>query len=57
MGTARYASGVRGSIASVVLTAQQEGLKAEVDPASTAVNCWLPAPHRSQTPSRRGTAA
>jgi len=40
-----------------MLTALQEGLKAEIHPASAAVNCWLPALHRSQTPSRRRTAA
>lgn len=57
MGTARYAVGVRGLITSVVLTALQEGFKAGVDPPNTAVHCWLPATHRSQTPSRRLTAA
>jgi hypothetical protein len=57
MGTARYAFRVRGSTSAAVLTALQEGLKAEVDPASTAVHCWLPATHRSQTICSSPTAA
>lgn len=57
MGTARYAFRVVGSTSSAVLTAFQEGLKAKVDPASTAVHRWLPATHRSQTPRTRLTAA
>ena len=41
MGTARYAFRVRGSTSDAVMTALQEGLEAEVDPASTAVRGWL----------------
>lgn len=43
MGTARYAFRVRGPTSDAVLSAlQEEGLKAEVDPARTAVSGWLP---------------
>jgi hypothetical protein len=42
MGTARYAFRVRGSTSDAVLTAVEEGLKAEVDPTTTAVHGWLP---------------
>jgi hypothetical protein len=42
MGTARYAFRVRGPASDAVLTAQQEGLETEVDPASTVVSGWLP---------------
>jgi hypothetical protein len=42
MGTARYAFRVRGPTSDAVMTALQEGLEAEVDPASTAVQGWLP---------------
>jgi hypothetical protein len=42
MGTARYAFRVRGRESDAVLTALQEGLVAEIDPASTAVYGWLP---------------
>jgi hypothetical protein len=42
MGTARYAFRVRGTTSDAVMTALQEGLEAEVDPASTAVQGWLP---------------
>jgi hypothetical protein len=42
MGTARCAFRVRGSASDAVMTALQEGLKAEVGPASTAVHGWLP---------------
>jgi hypothetical protein len=42
MGTARYAFRVRGPTSDAVMTALQEGLKAEVDPTSTAVHGWLP---------------
>ena len=35
MGTARYAFRVRGSTSDAVLTAVQEGLRAEVDPTTT----------------------
>jgi hypothetical protein len=41
MGTARYAFRVRGPISDAVAAALQEGLEAEVSPASTAVRCWL----------------
>jgi hypothetical protein len=57
MGTARYAFRVTGSASDVVLAALQEGLQAEVDSVSTAVQSWLPGTHRSQTPSRCPTAA
>jgi hypothetical protein len=42
MGTARYAFRVRGQTNDAVMTALQEGLEAEVDPASTAMHGWLP---------------
>jgi hypothetical protein len=42
MGTARYAFRVRGPTSDAVLAALQEGLEAEVAPASTAVQGWLP---------------
>jgi hypothetical protein len=43
MGMARYAFRVRGPTSDAVLSAlQEEGLKAEVDPASTALSGWLP---------------
>jgi hypothetical protein len=42
MGTARYAFRVRGPTGDAVLTALQEGLEAEVAPASTAMRGWLP---------------
>ena len=57
MGMARYAFRVRGPASDAMMTALQEGLKVEVDPASTAVHCWPPATRRSHTPSRRRTAA
>ena len=42
MGTARYVFRVRGPASDAVQTALQEGLKAEVAPASTAMHGWLP---------------
>jgi hypothetical protein len=42
MGMARYAFRVRGSTSDAVMTALQEGLEAEIDPTSTAVQGWLP---------------
>jgi hypothetical protein len=42
MGTARYAFRVRGPASDAVRTALQEGLEAEVGPASTAMRGWLP---------------
>jgi hypothetical protein len=42
MGTARYAFRVRGRESDAVLTALQEGLVVEIDPASTAMRGWLP---------------
>jgi hypothetical protein len=42
MGTARYAFRVRGSISDAVQAARQEGLKAEIAPASTVMNGSLP---------------
>ena len=42
MGTAWYAFRVRGPAGDVVRTAQEEGLEAKVDPASTAVQGWFP---------------
>jgi hypothetical protein len=42
MGTVRYAFRVRGPTGDAVLTARQEGLEAEVAPASTAMRGWLP---------------
>lgn len=41
MGTARYAFRVRGPAGDAVQTALQEGLEAEVAPASTAIHGWL----------------
>jgi hypothetical protein len=57
MGMARYAFRAIGPASDAVMTALPEGSQAEVDPAGTAVRCWLPATHRSLTPSRRPTAA
>ena len=42
MGTARYAFRVRGSTSDAALTALQEGLEAQVDPATTALQGWFP---------------
>jgi hypothetical protein len=42
METARYAFRVRGPTGDAVMTALQEGLEAEVNPACTAVHGWLP---------------
>ena len=42
METARYAFRVRGPTSTAVRTALQEGLEAEVDPGSTAVQGWFP---------------
>ena len=42
MGTARYAFRVRGPASDAVMTALQEGLEAEVDPTTTAVQGWFP---------------
>jgi hypothetical protein len=42
MGTARYAFRVRGSTSDAVLTALEEGLEAQVDPTTTALQGWLP---------------
>jgi hypothetical protein len=57
MQTARYAFRVSGPASDAVMTALPEGSQAEVDPAGTAVRCWLPATHRGLTPTRRLTAA
>jgi hypothetical protein len=57
METARYAFRVSGPASDAVMTALPAGSQAEVDPAGTAVRCWLPATHRGLTPSRRLTAA
>jgi hypothetical protein len=57
MGTARYAFRDRGPTSDAVMTALPEGSQTEVNPAGTAVRCWLPATHRSRTLSRRLTAA
>ena len=51
METARYAFRVSGPASDAVMTALPEGSQAEVDPAGTAVRCWLPATHRSLTPA------
>ena len=42
MGTARYAFRVRGPTGDAVMVALQEGLKAEIDPTSTALQGWFP---------------
>jgi hypothetical protein len=42
MGTARYAFRVRGSTSDAVLTALEEGLEAQVDPTTTALQGWFP---------------
>ena len=42
MGTARYAFRVRGPAGDAVRTAQEQGLEARIDPASTAVQGWFP---------------
>jgi hypothetical protein len=42
MGTARYAFRVRGPASDAVRTALQEGLEAEVDATTTAMQGWLP---------------
>ena len=42
MDEARYAFRVRGRESDAVLTALQEGLVAEIDPACTAMQGWLP---------------
>jgi hypothetical protein len=41
METARYAFRVRGRTSEVVLAALQEGLQAEIGPATTTVHCRL----------------
>ena len=57
MGTARYAFRVSGPASDAEMTVVPEGSQAEVDPAGTAVHCWLPATHRRQPLSRRLTTA
>ena len=42
MGTARYAFRVRGRTSDAVMAALEEGLEAEVGPATTVVQGWLP---------------
>jgi hypothetical protein len=42
MGTARYAFRVRGSTSDAVLTALEEGLEAQVDSTTTALQGWFP---------------
>jgi hypothetical protein len=41
METTRYAFRVRGRTSDAVLAALQEGLQAEIGPATTTVRCWL----------------
>jgi hypothetical protein len=57
MGTARYPFQMIGPANDAAMTALPERSQAEVDPAGTAVCCWVPAIHHIQTQSSSPTAA